>query len=263
MAATAAGAPVSSLAIEPARRGIDLATLDPDGLYREAAALFLEGLPLTTPGLRVPACPSWDVHDLVAHQVHQLQGACSGTFPIKDALDAIIAPQARLRREAVARQTRWIDAGLRVYRARPLDALVEEWTGLTADAPPAALAGLFPDVAVHFYDLLGAAQSAAHRDHRILAPALRFWAEHSAARLEQAARGPVRLSVVRNGLSRDVIGDAQAAVVVEGTAFELLRAMTGRRTRRQACASLCWINAPDAFVDNFSVYGWRSVKLLE
>lgn len=52
----------------------------------------------------VPACPGWDAHDLVAHQVHQLSGARDGSFPVQDSVDAMVAVKVDERQAARARQ---------------------------------------------------------------------------------------------------------------------------------------------------------------
>lgn len=236
--------------------------MDDVGWYRETRKLFVGALPSTMASARVPACPNWDVHDLVAHQVHQLEGACEGTFPVQDSVDAIVATEPHVRQGALARQERWIADGVRPCRTTPLDELVERWTRLEDDAPTAALVGLFPDVSVHLFDLLGAAGSAAYRDHPLLVPALQFWARLANARLKAAANGPVRLILVGSAGTSGVIGDADAVVTVEGAPFELLRAITSRRSRQQS-QTLRWSNADEAAIEGFAVYGWRSEPLSE
>jgi uncharacterized protein (TIGR03083 family) len=229
--------------------------------YRAAKDFFVDALASTTPAARVPACPSWDVQDLVGHQVQQLRAACDGTFPVNDALDAIAATEPRAREAARARQEQWIADGLRTRRTMPLDAQVDEWAQLVTDAPAAALVGLFPDVSVHLFDLLGAAGSRAYRDHPVVVSSLRFWARQSSARMKQATGRPLRLRFIHTG-DAGTIGDAGDAVSVEGSPFELVRAITGRRSRQQAHA-LRWEHSDDAAVEAFSVYGWRSEPLAE
>jgi len=210
----------------------------------------------------VPSCPGWDVHDLVAHQVHQLLSACDGTFPVQDALEAIVGAEADRRKAARARQDRWVAAGVAARRVLPITELTAEWDSLALDAPAAALAGLFPDVAVHFFDLLGSVGRAGYRDEPFVVVALRFWAANCEIRLQQAGRGPLRLELDETSGSAESIGSVDAPLVVAGTPFELLRAIVGRRSRRQADA-LRWEGADEVARECFSVYGWRADDLDE
>ena len=54
----------------------------------------------------------------------------------------------------------------------------------------------------------------------------------------------------------------RAPVMAAGTAFELLRAIVGRRSRRQA-GELRWDEADEVAIEVFAVYGWRSDDLDE
>jgi hypothetical protein len=230
--------------------------------YSEVRALFTPVVAAIAEGEQLPACPNWDVHDLVAHQVHQLEGALTGDFPLEDSLDAILAPDPAERARALARQEAWIANGVQAQRATPIAALVDEWAQLEADAPPDALSGLFPDITVHFFDLLGAARTRAHRTHPFVVAALAFWLQQSSTRLERTAQRRVRLEMLDGVGQREVIGESGAEVVVAGSAFELLRAITGRRSLRQA-AKLQWERADEFAVRSFPAYGWRQDDLDE
>jgi hypothetical protein len=193
-------------------------------MYRRAMVLFIEALAVAEDGMPVPACPAWTVRDLLAHQVHQLAAACDGSFPITDAMARLTAPEVSERREAGARQDAWIGKGLDARRGHSTAALIEEWTSLVALAPDEVLDALVPDVVVHLHDLLGAIGSRAHRSDAMVEEALRFWAA-------QAKYEPT--------------GDESA--------FELLRSITGRRSRSQAPSLPPYI----------AVYGWRADPLDE
>jgi uncharacterized protein (TIGR03083 family) len=215
--------------------------------YLDIRHLFVGQAASIEAAVGVPACPGWDVHDLIAHQVHQLSSACDGTFPVQDALDAIAGADPARRREARARQDRCIAGGVAQ--------LTVEWDALTPGAPTAAFAGLFPDLAVHFFDLLGSVGHAGYRDEAFVVAALRFWARYCEIRLQQAGRGPVRLELATSG-REGPIGPVDAPLVVAGTPFELLRSIVGRRSVRQADA-LRWEGADEVARECFSVYGWR------
>jgi hypothetical protein len=217
--------------------------------YVRARTLFIEALAAVHADDRVPACPAWTVHELLAHQVHQLTGACDGTFPLSDAIAALGASTDDERATALRRQQAWIDVGVGSLRARDIPRLVDQWADLTDTAPAIALDGLLPDLAVHLFDLLGVAGNRSHRAEPLVFAALRFWAAQADVRVRLAGQGGLRL-VVHDGPS---IGEADAEVSVSGTAFELLRAVTGRRSRHQCRDG----------VDALAVYGWRDTPLDE
>jgi hypothetical protein len=193
--------------------------------YLRAMRLFVEAVADGPLDCVVPACEGWDVHDLLAHQVHQLQGAIDGTFPFDDALTRLAAPDAGERAQAADRQETWIGAGVHGLRSRDANRLLDQWQDLIAVAPEGALDALAPDLTVHLFDLLGALGRTAHRTDPIVANALRFWAPFAGVVPEES------------GMSE----------------FELLRAITGRRSRRQA---------PDLPLEA-AVYGWRASPLEE
>ena len=217
--------------------------------YVRARTLFVEALEAVQADDRVPACPAWTVHDLLAHQVHQLAGACDGTFPLAEAIAALSAATSDERGTALRRQQAWIDDGVRSLRARDIGDLVDAWADLTDDAPAIALEGLLPDLAVHLFDLLGVVGDRSHRSDPLVFAALRFWAAQADARVRLAGGDGLRL-VVHDGPS---IGEADAEVNASGTAFELLRTITGRRSRQQCRDE----------VDAIAVYGWRDTPLDE
>jgi uncharacterized protein (TIGR03083 family) len=232
--------------------------VDDAGRYLDVRNVFVGEAASIEATAGVPACPGWDVHDLLAHQVHQLSSACDGTFPVRDALDAIVAAESR-RRAARTRQDRWVAGGVAARRDVSIARLTAEWDALTPGAPAAALAALLPDLAVHLFDLLGAAGRPGHRDDPFVVPALLFWARYCEVRLERAGRGPLRLELAGGAGS---IGPVDAPLVVAGTPFELLRSMVGRRSARQAEA-LRWEGADAVARESFSVYGWRADDLVE
>ena len=194
-------------------------------LYAEAKDAFCDAIERSNPDAAVPACPEWTVHELLAHQLHQLKGARDGTFPLADALVRVSARAPVDRSAAATRQDAWIAAGVQKWSRMPVPELVEAWDSLAEDSPAATLDALAPDVVVHLFDLLGAIGDRADRTHPMVTAALQFWAD-------------------------------QAGVPVpedRSSHFELLRAITGRRSREQA---------PD-LDDDAALYGWRPTRLDE
>jgi|SRR5947209_5734638 len=232
--------------------------------YHEGHDLFVDALLSAPDDAPVPACPSWDVHDLLAHQVLQLEAAHDGTFPFEDAMSAIVAPTPEERVQALQRQERWIATGVARARSAARDGLLARWGDLTDNAVPQALGGLFPDLAVHLYDLLGALHSTQHRHHDLIAAALEFWTPFAIERVRLDTGCNIRVDIAdpREGRSRQrdcLDGD----VIVTASAFELLRVVTGRRARSQAAGVLQWSVLDDRIVAALPLYGWRAAPLNE
>jgi hypothetical protein len=107
----------------------------------------------------------------------------------------------------------------------PATALVAEWTALTAQAPKEVLDGLLPDVVVHLFDLRGVLSTGEPPDDHLVTAALEFWAD--------VAKVPIPEQPTDR--------------------FELLRAITGRRSHDQA----------PLLRHETALYGWRQDPLLE
>jgi uncharacterized protein (TIGR03083 family) len=140
--------------------------VDLAGAYADARQRFREllaGLDAAALAVRVPACPAWTVHDVLAHVTGVAADAASGTyFPgAADAWNDI--------RLAAARDE-WTARQVRSRRNRPVDALVAEWAcsaatlepmlAGTVPPPPGSPAWLLPapvaNLAVHLHDVRGA-----------------------------------------------------------------------------------------------------------
>jgi uncharacterized protein (TIGR03083 family) len=230
----------------------------PTTMYREVLDAFVAGLGATDPDASIPACPAWTASDLLAHQVHQLSGMCDGSFPVQASLDALTAPSDRARQAALSEQQAWIDRGVAARRAHTMEALVEEWSTLVAQAPAAALEGVLPDAVVHLFDLFGLLGRTTHRDRPFLLHTLGFWGQMADLRLRATGYAGVRLHLADD----HQIGAPDAEVVIAGTAFELLRAITGRRARPQGRA-LQLLAGGHAALDHLALYGWRATELDE
>ena len=205
-------------------------------VQREFAAHILAGE--TT--LRVPACPEWTVRHLLAHQVHQLQGFAAGDFPVEAAIAAIHGRTRAERAAARARQDSWIDAGVSSLLRLDVDELVHEWSSRIRTTDDGVLEVLLPDVTVHLLDLCGALGCLDHRQMSAVEDALAYWSEQAAARLQASGGGSFATA------------PSTADVVLEGSPYEVLRALTGRRTRHEV-AKLQRKGAADA-LDDIAIY---------
>lgn len=218
---------------------------------------FIERFGQVDPTTPVAACPGWNAIDLLAHQVHQLAGLADGTFPLADAITAVTATEGQGRAAAVARQERWIDEGVRLWRTREAEDLLATWSRFADEAHDIVLDGLLPDIAVHVFDLGGAAGSEAHRSEEFVREAVGFWAAQAHLRVTDAGWRGLRVD-----LDDRSFGASDAEVVVVGPAFEVLRVLTGRRSREQASA-LVVASPSTAASELIAAYGWRPQPLQE
>jgi uncharacterized protein (TIGR03083 family) len=180
----------------------------------------------------VPACPGWSVHDVVAH----LSGG------IADALEG---------RLEGAGSDAWTAAQVERRRQMPLSEVVREWAG-NAPAVEALMDGAgaigrqaVADVVNHEHDIRGAlGRPAARRSDAVLI-GLGFVADRL---LWTAAELDLSLGIVCSDGTR--FGADPADVTLTGEPFELLRAITGRRSVEQLRA-MRWQGDGDAAIPAF------------
>lgn len=181
----------------------------------------------------VPACPEWTVKDVIAH----LGGVCAD----------ILAGNL----EGVATDP-WTAAQVEARRTATLDDLLEQWARDAAQVEP--LVPMFPgryayqwvgDVASHEHDLRGALGMPGGRDTTATDVAVEFM-----------IGGFMRYSVEDRPLAV-AAGDrtwgeatADGVTVLRGEPFELMRAVTGRRSLAQIRA-LDWSDDPEPFLPCF------------
>lgn len=186
----------------------------------------------------VPTCPRWSVHDVVAHL----------TGVVSDALDG--------RLDGVATD-RWTAAQVDARRARTMAELLAEWNSraptfedlLDAIGEPGRQA--VGDAVTHEHDIRAALGASGAR----ASDAVQIGFDFVARMFVAAATGRgFSLSVTTiDGLE---FGDPGAGVVLTGDAFELLRAMTGRRSVEQLLL-MDWKGDPEAVIPAFTVGPFR------
>ncbi len=185
----------------------------------------------------VEACPGWSVKDVVAHVVGIAADVTSGNAD-GAGTDAWTAAQVESRRD------------------RSLSSIVEEWVALgpAVDALLATTPQLEPrmarDALVHEFDIRAATGRPGGRTGAVVDALLATYAADYVRRVD-AADG---LASVAVDIGTTRVGDADAPVSVTGSAFDLLRCLTGRRSRHQVEA-LEWTGRTDAHVALFTTYG--------
>jgi uncharacterized protein (TIGR03083 family) len=173
------------------------------------------GLDDSVANARVAACPQWSVHDVIAH--------------LSGAVDDVLAG----RLEGIA-SDEWTGAQVEARRDRTIDdmlaswdAQAEEFENLLDDAGAVGRQGV-TDIVTHEHDLRGALGQPGARE----SDAVRIGARFVAPGLVHAAseRGIVMRIATTDGWST---GSDDTPVALEGTPFDLLRAITGRRNEEQ------------------------------
>lgn len=183
------------------------------------------------PALRVPACPEWNVRQLLAH----LAGA--GADTLAGRMDGAVGPA-------------WSTRHVGERRERAVNELVDE---LLANAPAVAesctgVASPSPawDIVVHEADLrelLGGAPARQHTWVAVLRAAMAL------------VSGQVKdLRIESDGLPP--AGDAGAPIVLRAPPYELFRGLFSRRSGAQL-ARWPWAGDPESVLDRFPLFGPR------
>jgi uncharacterized protein (TIGR03083 family) len=170
----------------------------------------------------VPGCPEWAVRDVLAH----VTGVCADVLTGK--------------MEGVATEP-WTAAQVAARKQTSVDDILSEWSEV---APPVeAMAEQFPgrmdeqwvlDLTTHEHDIRGALSRPGGRDAAGLLVGLDFAVTMGLATSVQGRGLPaVR---VKAGDREWVVGDGGPVAALEATPFEVLRALTGRRSAAQVRA---------------------------
>ena len=166
----------------------------------------------------VPTCPAWTVHDVVAH------------------LSGIVVDVANGNLDGMTTEP-WTAAQVEARRDRTVAQILAEWDE-HAPAFEAVLDGIgqpgrqaVADVVTHEHDI----RTALGRPGERASDAVRIGFAMVAAGFVASAAGH-GLAVRLEPAGGEAVGPADAAVVLRGDRFELLRAITGRRSATQVRA---------------------------
>lgn len=230
-----------------------------DGLRRLVA--LVEGLSDADLRTQVPACPLWSVQDLVAHLGGVAEDSVRGAF-FDGAMLAWADPDLAVQREA------WTAAQVEARRGLDRHQLLAELERhgqalvralrrgepATVDVPGWMLSAPAADLAAHLGDL----EEALGRPPSPQSPVMRYgFASYRAWLGERVvARGlaPLRLADPTDATAEWVVGGrARPGASVEADAYELFRAISGRR-RPDDVARWSWSGEPAAYLPLLSPY---------
>lgn len=187
---------------------------------------------------QVPACPEWTVKALVSHMTGIAADMLAGNV-------------------AEAGQDQWTQAQITARKDRSIQEIMSEWeeTGTQIETAleylhPAAAGATVGDVVTHEHDLRGALGDKGARDTDGVSMAFASYARFFGRRVRENNLPTVEVKT-ESGIVR--AGKEDPTGSVSGPEFELLRALTGRRTKDQIRA-LQWNTDPEPYIDIFSAY---------
>lgn len=195
----------------------------------------------------VPACPEWTLKDLLAHLIGVAEDMLAGN------LEGVGSPE-------------WTSAQIGRRSDKPASELIAEWKELGPELDravanvPSAIAGIFlADSVTHEHDARGAVGDRGARDSAAVAMTLETFVRVFARRVRDQEL-PALAVQWEDG--RWTAGNGEPEGKVMAPAFELFRALAGRRTLDEIRA-FEWSVDPEPYVSIFSVFPPPAVSLNE
>jgi uncharacterized protein (TIGR03083 family) len=168
---------------------------------------------------RVPSCPEWDAHDLLAH--------CAG---IPTALAAGEMPSGDLQE--------WLDGLVTARRDVPAAVLVQQWQDCGEAVRPIVEGSggrLVVDVLTHEHDLRGALGRPGERDTPELRAGLQLFADLLAGNVASAGLAPFAVECPDGSTAASGPGEPGWTLLVEP--WEASRILGSRRTAAEVLAA--------------------------
>jgi uncharacterized protein (TIGR03083 family) len=170
----------------------------------------------TDAAVRVPACPEWSVKDVLAH----VTGVCAD----------ILAG----RLDGVATQV-WTQRQVDERRSKTVSEIVAEWNeaapqveAICSNFGGAEVQWLM-DTITHEHDIRGALSKPGARDDEAIALGLDWLTKNIGGEI-------TAMRVETTEGDEHVMGAGEPQATVRGPRFEMLRALTGRRSKEQIAA---------------------------
>lgn len=216
------------------------------GVQQRISALA-RGMDEATADQKVPACPEWQVRDLLAHVVGVSTDVTAGLLE-------------------GAGSDPWTAKQVEARRGRSVDELLAEWESgsdalaeaLQASDPFRAAQSVF-DAATHEHDLRGALDEPGARDSDAFEIGW-GWATDVLGQIRDGYdAGAIEL---RTPSGTTVAGKGETTATVSADRFELWRAMTGRRSSEQVAAWI-WEGETEAGIGHVSLLPARATPLEE
>ncbi|MCZ7536992.1 MAG: maleylpyruvate isomerase family mycothiol-dependent enzyme [Acidimicrobiia bacterium] len=224
--------------------------IDYGSLYRqtrEAMCSFVTGLDDGQLAVRLPAVPEWTARDAIAH----VTGICT---------DILSGNLADVGSDA------WTAAQVVARRGADVASIVAEWSevspqieAMAGAAGPEMASLLISDLVTHDLDVRGAFGDTSARSSPATALVYDFYATNLGTRLDGIGAPALRVIADR---SEGIVGSGEPAATVRASRFELIRALSGRRSAGQIRA-YDWDGDSEPYVEAFAEYPMRGTPLNE
>jgi uncharacterized protein (TIGR03083 family) len=202
----------------PSRAGQYVAWVPALSAGYEATRARIAGLVAAAPPeVPVPACPGWQVRDLVAHLSGLAEAVAAGEAPGDD-------------------WTAWVETLVAERRAAPLAVLLERWEAVGPLLPPhidGGAHGLFVDAVVHEHDLRGALDAAGDRGVPEVRATVQLQLDDLGATLKRRGIGAL---VIDSGPVTWTSHFARSACTLRADPWEATRVLANRRTPEEVGA---------------------------
>jgi len=230
-----------------------------DGVRRLVA--LIDGLPDPDLRTRVPACPLWSVHDLVAHLCGVADDSTHGRF-FEGATQAWADPELAAQREA------WTATQVEARRDLDRHQLVAELErngqalvralrrgdSAATEVPPWMIGAPVLDLAAHIGDLREALMLSPEPETLVARYGFAGFRAWLGERVAASGLPPLRLVDHSDPASTWVLGgEGEPGASLEADGFELFRAISGRR-RLEDVRSWSWSGDPSAYLAVLSPY---------
>lgn len=214
---------------------------------RERVSELMSSLAEDELALEVPTCPGWKTRDVLAHVVGIATDTADGNIEGAGS-DEYTARQIAERKD------------------RSVAEMIAEWD---QQAPafeqmldtihPAIAGGIVGDLVTHEQDARGAVGKVGGREGLAFDLALDSQVRFFGRRIKESRLPTLE---VRAGDKTWIAGKEEVSGSVEADPFELLRALTGRRTHNQVRA-FSWSLDPGPYLPIFSMYGLPGSDIVE
>lgn len=220
-------------------------------LRAEVIALA-RGLTADEAALTVPQSPAWSIRDVVAHVVGIIDDI------LCDNLEGLGSDD-------------WTAAQLAKRADSTLDEICDEWETLASpfrelgEANPVMAMRAGADLVTHHHDALQALGRTGERETAAVRMALERYGPYFCERAEQAGLPTVRVEagdqIWQSGAGASA-GGGEPAAVLTASAFEMLRAFSGRRSAAQILA-MDWTGDAEPYLAVVSPYGMPTEDVVE
>lgn len=204
-------------------------------LYRESQQAICELITTENENTMVPACPAWNLHNLISHLTGAMEDFLSGNTE-------------------GAPGDAWTAAQVERYRDTELADIKTKWLAATDQAGPLfdqMGVTFLPDIVTHEFDVRGALGNTDRRDAEgllVILGVMQMW-----KRPYFEKHGLPAVEVVADG-HHVVFGDGEPQITLTTSLYEASRVIAGRRSFNQM-RQLDWSADPEAWLPHLSVLG--------